>query len=146
MRCYRIMEKYESKQVQIRRPAEMIYAVASDFSNFTPMLREQVEEWEATADRCSFKVKGFKVALCMVEREEPKMVKIASEQPSPLNFNFWLQLHSVAPDDTRMKLTLHAEIPMMVRMMIGGKLQQGLDRIAEKIAESFNDNTAFFAP
>jgi carbon monoxide dehydrogenase subunit G len=67
------------------------------------------------------------------------MVKIASEQPSPLDFTFWLQLHPVALDDTRMRLVLHAKLPMMVKMMIGGKLQQGLDQIAEKIAESFNN-------
>jgi len=132
------MEKYESKQVQIRRPAEMVYALVSDFSNFTPMLADKVEEWQADAESCSFKVKGFRVALRMIEKEPPKMIKIAGEKPSPLDFTFWLQLHGVASDDTRMKLTLHAELPMMVRMMVGGKMQQGLDQAAEKIAESFN--------
>ena len=133
------MEKYESKQVQIRRPAEMVYGVVSDFSNFTPILKDHVEEWQATSEGCSFKVKGFRVALRMVEKEPPKMIKVASEQPSPLEFTFWLQLHEAAPTDTRMKLTLHAEIPMMIKMMVGSKLQQGLDQAAEKIAESFNN-------
>ena len=41
------LEKYESKQVQIRRPAAQIYAMASRFDNFTPVLKDRVEEWQA---------------------------------------------------------------------------------------------------
>jgi len=133
------MEKYESKQARIRRPAAMVYAVASDFNNFTPMLRDKVEDWQADTETCSFKVQGFRMALRMVEKQAPEMVKIAGEQPSPVDFTFWLQLHEAAPDDTRMRLTLHADLPMMIRMMIGGKMQQALDQVAEKIAESFNN-------
>ena len=53
------MEKYESKQQQIRRSAEQIYTALASFSNFTPMLADRVEEWQATDDECSFKVKGI---------------------------------------------------------------------------------------
>ncbi|MDR0510795.1 MAG: polyketide cyclase [Rikenellaceae bacterium] len=132
------MEKYESKQVQIRRPAVQVYAVASDFTNFTPMVQDKVENWEATADRCSFRVKGFALSLEIAEKNPPETVKIISSEGSPLPFTFWLQLREMTPDDTRMKLTLHAELPMMVRMMIGGKLQEALDMMAQRIAESFN--------
>ncbi|GHU98183.1 hypothetical protein FACS1894159_00290 [Bacteroidia bacterium] len=132
------MDKYESKQVQIRRPAETVYAVVSDFSNFTPILQGQVDEWEATAEGCSFKVKGFRVALRMVEKQPPTMVRIEGEPPSPIAFTFWLQLHPVAEDDTRMRLTLHVELNPMIRMMIGGKIQQVLDQAADRIAESFS--------
>ena len=34
----RFMEKYESHQVRILRPAAVIYRTLSDFSNFTPIL------------------------------------------------------------------------------------------------------------
>jgi len=133
------MDKYESKQVQIHRPAATVFPAVSDFTNFTPMLRDHVEEWEATPRTCSFRAQGFRMALEMVECDPPKTVKVASVDPSPVQFTFWLQLHESAPDDTRMHLVLHAELPMMVKMMIGGKIRQALDQVAEKIAESFNN-------
>ena len=37
-----------------------------------------------------------------------------------------------------MRLTLHAKLNMMMKMMVGSKLQKGLDDIAEKTAEAFN--------
>ena len=49
------MQEYISKQHQILRPAEQIYAVISRFDNLTPALADRVEEWQATEDTCSFK-------------------------------------------------------------------------------------------
>ena len=72
------MEKYESKQQQIRRSAEQIYAALSSFSNFTPMLQDKVEEWQADEDSCSFKVKGMTLRLRIVEREVNKTIKATS--------------------------------------------------------------------
>ncbi len=131
------MQEYTSKQVQIRRPAAMAYHVFADFTNFTPIAAGRVDEWQATPDEGSFKVKGFTVALRIVEREENRLVKF--EGSVPFAFTLWMQLHEAAPDDTRMRLVLHAEIPMMMRMMIGKKLQEGIDQAAEQIAAMFNN-------
>ncbi len=128
------MEKYESKQQQIRRSAEQIYTALSSFNNFTPMIEGKVEEWSADDDVCSFKVKGIPIRLRMVEREPSKLVKIQGDEGSPMDFTFWLQLKEVAPYDTRMRIVVHAELNMMMRMMIGKKLQGAVDQMAEAIA------------
>lgn len=132
------MQEYISKQVQIRRPAAMVYGVLSDFTNFTPILADKVEEWQATADNCSLKAKGFTVGLRIVEREENKLVKIAGDDGSPFEFMLWIQLKEVAPADTRMRLVLHVKLNMMMKMMVGKKLETGIDQIAEQIAATFN--------
>ena len=132
------LEKYESKQQQILRPASQIYAVVSRFDNFTPILKDKVEEWQADEDSCSFKVKGFTMSLRMIDREEPKFVKIVGEVVTPVDFTFWLQLHEVTPTDTRIRLVMQVEMNMMMRLMIGGKLQKALDQIVEQIAQGFN--------
>ena len=132
------MEKYESKQQQIRRSAEQIYSALSSFSNFTPMLADKVEEWQATDDECSFKVKGMKIALRIVDREPNKTIKIQGADSNPMDFTFWLQLKEVAPYDTRMRIVVHAELNMMMRMMIGKKLQGAIDQMAEAIAAAMN--------
>lgn len=133
------MEKYESKHQQILRSAEQIYTVISRFDNLTPAVQDKVEEWQADENSCSFKVKGFTVNLQIVAKEAPKYVKIQSgEDGVPIDFTFWIQLQSAGPYDTRMRLVLHAELNMMMRMMIGGKLQKALDQIAEAMAKAMN--------
>lgn len=114
----------------------MVYRAFADFTNFTPIVAGRVDDWQASSDECSFKVKGFTVALHIVEREENRLVKFTGSVP--FAFTLWMQLHEVAPDDTRMRLVLHAELNMMMKMMIGKKLAQGLDQAADQIAEMFN--------
>ena len=124
------MQEYISKQHRILRPAEQIYAVISRFDNLTPAVAEET---------CSFKAKGFTVRLRMEERIEPRHVKIVGDDGGiPMDFAFWIQLHKVSDTDTRMRLVLHIELNMMMKMMIGGKLQGAIDQIAEGIAKAMN--------
>ena len=128
------MKEYISKQQQIRQPIELIYTAISRFDNLTPALKDRVEEWQADEESCSFKAKGFNVKLRMEEREENKHVKIVGDGGIPIDFALWVQLHKVDTNDTRMRLVLHAELNMMMKMMIGSKLQQALDQIADGIS------------
>ena len=133
------MQEYISKQHQILRPAGQIFAAISRFDNLTPALADKVEEWQATEDTCSFKAKGFTVRLRMEERIEPRHVKIVGDGGGvPVDFAFWIQLHEVSACDTRLRLVLHAELNMMMRLMIGGRLQEALDKIAEGIARAMS--------
>ncbi len=133
------MEKYESKQQQVLLPAEDIFRVISRFDNLTPALGDRVEEWQATADRCSFKAKGFTVKLRLEELIENKQVKIVGDEGGvPMDFTFWIQLHSVAERDTRLRLVLHVELNMMMKMMVGSKLSDGIDQMAEALAKGLS--------
>ena len=106
---------------------------------FSPALQGKVEEWEATPDSCSFKVKGMKICMRIDERIENKHVKIVTDEGGiPLEFAFWIQLKEVAPNDTRVRMVLHAELNMMMRMMIGSKIQKGLDDAVTQLAASLN--------
>lgn len=132
------MKEYISKQQQILRPAEQIYQTISRFDYLTPALQDKVEEWQADEDHCSFKAKGFNVKLRIDEKVAPKHVKIVGDGGIPMDFAFWIQLHSVSEYDTRLRLVLHAELNMMMKMMIGSKLQGALDQIAEGMAKAMN--------
>ena len=126
------MEKYESQQRQIRHSARQIFPLLSRLDMLT-------QGWQADADSCSFRVKGFDVRLRIEERIEPKHVKIIGDQGGvPIDFAFWIQLHEVDADDTRIRLVLHADLNMMMRMMIGGKIKKGLDQAVDGLAEALN--------
>lgn len=135
------MEQYESEQKRILKPASIVYNTLSDFSNFTPILQDKVDGWDATADTCSFNVKGFNMSLRIVEREENKMIKMEGDDGSPFDFILWLQLVEVSeePADTRMRLVLHIKLNTMMKMMVGGKIEEAIDKMADQIAYSFNN-------
>lgn len=134
-----IMEKYESSQKQILKGQEAAYERLCDLRNvqkFIPnenLIKEQakIEDIEFGQDFISFKAPmAGKVTLKIIDRESPKMVKFGVEG-APVAANLWVQLVGVAEADTRMKLTVKAEIPFMLKPMVGGKVSEGLERLAD---------------
>ena len=132
--------KYESKISSAPYPAEQIYRVLSNLQNIERVRdlipQDKVQELEIEPDRIRMKVDGLaqKISIAIVERIENNTVKFGMEG-IPMEANLWIQLKELAPDDTRIKVTLKADIPFMFKMMIGGKLQTGLDQAAEMLAK-----------
>jgi carbon monoxide dehydrogenase subunit G len=133
-----MLEKYESHQRQIRKPAAVIYAALSDFNNFTPLVAGRVDDWRVEGDTCSFKVKGFTMTLRMTEKVPNQLIKIEASDSSPFGFKLWLQMKEVAPADTRIRIVLHAEMNTVIKMMVGKKIQPAIDGITDQLAASFN--------
>lgn len=132
--------KYISKQVQIFRPDSVVFHTLSSFSNFTPILADKVEEWSATEDHCSFKAKGFKIGLRMEERTPNSVIKVVGDDNgTPFPFTFLIQLKNISEGESRMRIVLDVELNTMMKMMIGGKLQDAVDKIADQIASAFNN-------
>ena len=136
------MTEVESKVVAIRNSAELVFNALSDFRNFNGLVNMvpdgQMTDWQADENTCHFKVKGFDVGLKFVEKEPHKTLKLTGDGKIPFEFFFWIQLKEVAPYDVRMKLTLHADLNFMMKMMLKGKLQGGIDQMADQIAKAFS--------
>lgn len=131
--------KYTSKQVQINKSDELIFKTLSSFAHFTPILQDKVEEWDASHDKCSFKAKGFKFGLKFEERVPSSLIKMVGDDTGvPFPMSFWIQMKGLETTDTRLRIVMDVELNMMMKMMIGNKLQNAVDTIAEQIAHAFN--------
>lgn len=132
--------KYESKVCSIPNCAANVYKVLSNLENINRVKdlipQDKVQEMEAGPDYLRIKVDGLgqKLTLRIVERKENDTIKFGLEG-APMQANFWIQLKELAPVDTRIKLTLKADIPFMFKMMLDKKLQQGLDQAAQMLTQ-----------
>ena len=132
--------KYESKITSAPCTAAQIYNVLSNMQNLERVKdmipKDKIQEMEIEPDRVRIKVDGLgqKLTIAVVDRIENDTVKFGLEG-IPMNANFWIQLKELNPVDTRIKLTLKADIPFMFKMMVEKKLQTGLDQAAEMLAQ-----------
>lgn len=132
--------KYESKITSAPCSAQQIYRVLSNLQNlervreFIP--QDKVQELEIEPDRVRMKVDGLgqKITIAIVDRIENDTIKFGAEG-IPMQANFWIQLKEVSPTDTRIKLTVKADIPMMFKFMVDKKLKTGLDQAADMLAQ-----------
>lgn len=132
--------KYESKITSSAASAHDIYRVMSNLTNINKVKdlipQDKVKEIIAEEDNVRFKIDGLgpMIGIRIVDRDDDKTIKYALEN-IPMEGNFWVQMKEVAPGDTRLKLTIKAELPMMIKMMVGNKLQEGLDQAADMLAQ-----------
>ncbi|MDD3321799.1 MAG: SRPBCC family protein [Paludibacter sp.] len=139
------MTTYESDIKTISSSEEVVFGILSDLNNLkriqdNPELANKVKDIEFDADSVSFSVEGFgKIGLKVIEREPFKTIKFASEH-APVEINVWIQLKQVAENDTRMKLTLKAKLPAMIKMMVDKKLKEGINKVADLIVKALTPN------
>ena len=132
--------KYESAVTKVVASAAQIYSVFSNLKNLERVKdlipKDKVQELEIEDESVRMKVDGLgqKITILIVDKTENEVIKYGAEG-IPMEMNFWIQMKEVAPMDTRIKLTLKADIPMMFKMMLDKKIQQGIDQAAAMIAQ-----------
>ena len=132
--------KYESKITSSPCSAAQIYRVLSNMENLERVRdmipKDKIQELEIEPDRVRMKVDGLgqKITIAIVDRIENDTIKFGAEGV-PMDANFWIQMKEVSPTDTRLKLTVKADIPFMFKFMVEKKLQQGLDQAADMLAQ-----------
>ena len=130
---------YESKITSAQCEAQPIFSVLSDMSSLEKVKdlipQDKVRDMEFDTDSARFKVDGLgqKITFRVVEREPDKTIKFVTEN-SPIALTFWIQLKELASNDTRIKLTLRTDLPLMFKMMLEKKLLEGLNQAADMLA------------
>ena len=141
-------DKYVSEIQYIDHGIGTVYDHLSNFRNLSKYLTDdilaqitekvpqvRIENFESDQDSCRFTIGGLGSAeLRIVEREPMKTIKVQGQGGIPVALNFWIQLLPAEPSRTKMRLTLQAEMGMMVKMLVGNKLEKGVNQMAEHLA------------
>ncbi len=132
------MAKFESSIKQVPYAQEAVYRNISDLRNLERVRdrvpEDKLESFAFDEDTVSVSVPPVgKITLRIIDREEPKCVKFESVE-SPISFNLWIQVLPVTQESSKMKVTVKADIPLMLRGMVSGPLQDGVEKIADALA------------
>lgn len=130
------MTKFEGPIKPIPYSSEIVYKFLSSFDNFEDLLpAEHVEDWQSNGDSCRFKVSGVgEVGLRIIEKEELKTIKYSADGKTPFNFFLWIQLKEKANDDSRVRLTIKADLNPMIKMVVATPITKFLEVLTEAIA------------
>lgn len=145
------LEKYISEPRDIPHAQELVFTKLSSLKNLEKFVSPEkieelnkkgvntenfnLEDFEATDDYCSFKISPLgQVGIEIVEREPFKTIKFQGEKSVPFPVTFWVQLVAAGQDSCKIRLTLHAEINPMIKMMVGGYLEKGIEKLADMLA------------
>ena len=149
------MAKYESSVKKVNAQVKRVYSVISDLERLRPVIEmaqnnemikeklreagqdpaqlEKLKDMNLTSDRVSFPAPMVgEVAVAIIEREENKCVKFETEK-SPVDANLWIHVLPVTDTTSKMRVTLKADLNPMMKMILGSKLEKGIDQFADML-------------
>lgn len=143
------VNKYVSEVKTIGHNQQVVFNYLSNFENLGTYLNSgllekitekvpqvRITDFESDRDSCKFNITGLGLAeIKIVDREPFKTVKVESSGGLPLSFTFWIQLIPIDAYQTKMRLTLHAEMSMMIKMLAGNKLEEGINQLADTLSK-----------
>jgi len=116
-----------------------IFGLLSDLNNIDKIKdkipQDKIKDLEFDADSCRFTVDmAGQIGLKIVERDPSKTIKFAADQ-SPVDFNLWIQLKQVEENDTRIKVTVKADLNPMMKMIVSKPMETFVDKLAEILSQ-----------
>jgi hypothetical protein len=142
------VEKYVSEPREIHFSQEVIFLKLSNLKNLEQFVSPEkieelkkksgssgdfkMEDFVATEDRCSFKINPVgNVGIEIVERDPFKTIKFQGEKSVPFPVTFWVQLVPLTGNSSKIRLTLHADLNPMIKMMVNSYLEKGIEKLAD---------------
>lgn len=151
------LAKYESEVKIVPQSQAVVYSRFDDLNSLSaikdhlsdPMVQQKLSE-QVPADKLdelskyakglSFEADAIHIAspmgnitLRVVEREEPKCIKFASEG-SPVQLYVWIQLLPHGVYESKLRVTVGAEVNFFMKGMVAKPLQQAADGLANMLS------------
>lgn len=132
------MADFTSEVKTIPHSDDKIFAMLSDMSNLERIReripQDKIKDFTFDRDTCSFTVDPVgSIMFQIVEREPNKTIKFSTTN-SPVPLLVWIQLKQVAANETKIKMTVRAELNPFLKPMVSKPLQEAVDKISEIVA------------
>ena len=129
---------YTSKHGLVAKRPEELYMAFTDLRNFAQMIPQDKVRAEITAeyDYLSVVVQGFRIGVRVDERQPYRLIRLGSTE-SPVEFVGVLHFEpSDLPGRTDFWIDLDANLNFMMKTILGGKLQQALDKVVDGLVDA----------
>lgn len=124
----------KGKEVLIARTPYMIFSTFADLRSFTDNIPDEYRgQVVSDQDSIMAEIKGLKLGVRIDKRVPYSLISLVSDGESPFPFNFTFHLQPVGLDSTLFHMEMNAELSMMMKMMIGKKLQEVIDKLTDQI-------------
>ena len=129
------MTEYKSKKATVSKAPYQLYMAFVDMRNFIQFLPEDKKEG-VTADYDSIHatVQGFPIGIKVADRV-PYSRLVFQDDGAPFPFKVSMYFDAASdPHKTDFQIILEAELNFMMKMLLGSKLQDAMDKMVDGLA------------
>lgn len=133
------MTEIESKHGIVSRQPYELYMSFVDLQNFQRMLPQDKQDMiQATYDTLSATIQGFNIGVKVHQRVPYSRIELV-DYGAP--FAFHIELHfepAKDPYQTEFWIKAEAELNLMMKMMLSGKIKEALDKVVDGLVDASN--------
>ena len=134
------MTELESKHGIVSRQAYELYMSFTDLQNFKAMLPEDKKEMiDATYDTLQATVQGFNIGVKVHQRVPYSRIELV-DYGAPFAFHIVLHFEPAKEDPfkTDFWINVEADLNLMMKMMLSGKIKEALDKVVDGLVDASN--------
>jgi hypothetical protein len=128
--------KIESEKVIIPHSSPKIFEYLSNFKNFEKLMPQQVTNWSATDDECSFTINGMAtIGMKIIEKKPFENIIISSNGKVPFDFKLFVHLKPNDEQTCEGQLIFESDLNPMLKMMVEKPLGNFFNLLAQKMKD-----------
>ena len=126
--------QFKSKHGIVSTQPAALFMSFTDMRNFVQMLPEdKKQDVTADFDHLRGKVQGLEIGVKITRREAYSLIEI-QDDGAPFHFTLTLRFDPAENGaKTDFSIVADAELNLMMKMMIGGKISEALDKIVDSL-------------
>jgi len=131
--------KIESPHELINTGSEVIFEFLSDMNNFKELFpQDKIENWTATNDTCTFKIKGMTdIGLKRVASTPNSLIYLDSYGKVPFKFALNIYLEERQDKNTEAYLIFDGDVNPFMKMMLEKPLTKFFNGVVSKLKEKY---------
>ncbi len=131
------MTEYKSKHGVVSKGREELYMSFTDLSRIREMLPEDKKAMVfADYDHLSATVQNFTIGVRVTGRQPYERIELSNAEGTPFSFSIILHFDDAGePGKTDFSITVEADLNLVMKAMLGGKIKSGLDKVVDGIVD-----------
>ena len=118
----------------VNKPINEVYSFLADLNNHQQLMPDNIYNWSSTKDEARFTIQNMaKLALKVSTLVENKEISIIPSEKAPFDVELKWTLTGKGDGATEAKLTISADLNMMMKMLASEPLQKLADHQTAKL-------------
>ena len=119
---------------RVNLSAAKLFEKAGNCQNLAQYMSEQVKDFSATENSCSFTVENIaKVTLKILDKTPSTFIRYIAENEKNIPLLLELKFNEVSENKTDIEVDLDIEIPFFLKPMLEKPLQRFVEELSKKI-------------
>lgn len=132
------MATFEKHNITVQTDCGTVFAFLGDFRNFEDLVPDQVKNWKADKDSCSFTIEGMADLAMRIDGKYPcNSIHIVSEGNTPVRFTLDYFFREKSGEACSVSIVFDVSLNPFLQAVAKKPLQHFVDLLAERLQQRY---------